>query len=142
MEPKRNTQRMINGILMITTWVLSLVQNIWNKILAVGLPGLVVVAGDTRISKGYGIISREASKVVQLTDKCFLATSGMYADFIALRKTLEARLQAYEYQNERQVRSIYINQGHYRNFSSVVVKDVVRKAFLSLLHIQFVGWIR
>lgn len=60
--------------------------------LAIGLPGLVIVAGDTRISQGYNIISRETSKIVQLTDKTFLATSGMYADFIGLRKFMEARL--------------------------------------------------
>lgn len=71
--------------------------------LAIGLPGVCVVAGDTRLSVGYNIISREATKLQKLTDKCILATSGMYADFIALKKQLQANLQHYEFQNDKQV---------------------------------------
>lgn len=58
------------------------------KFQAVGGKGFFIVAGDTRLSKGYGIISRNSSKIAQLTEDNFLATSGMYADFTALKKTL------------------------------------------------------
>jgi hypothetical protein len=54
--------KMINGILIKTTWEQWLVTRHIHQ-LAVGLPGLLVVAGDTRISQGYSIISRETSKI-------------------------------------------------------------------------------
>ncbi|CAD8136079.1 unnamed protein product [Paramecium octaurelia] len=73
-----------------------------GTVLAVGIPGAVIVAGDTRLSNGYNILSRDATKLSQLTDKCVLATAGQYADFIALRKFLQQRLQLYEFQNEVQ----------------------------------------
>lgn len=57
-----------------------------------GIPGAVIVAGDTRLSNGYNILSRDSTKLAQLTDRCVLATAGQYADFIALRKYLQHRL--------------------------------------------------
>jgi len=45
-----------------------------------------VVGGDTRLSEGYSIVTRNESKLVQLTDKTILATSGMFADFCELTK--------------------------------------------------------
>jgi 20S proteasome alpha/beta subunit len=48
----------------------------------------VVVGGDSRLSEGYSIVTRTESKLVQLTDKTVLATSGMYADFCELTKVL------------------------------------------------------
>jgi len=50
---------------------------------------MLIIAGDTRLShRKYSILSRDESKIVKLAGKCFLATSGMYADFTALRKLL------------------------------------------------------
>jgi len=51
-----------------------------------------MIAGDTRISQGYSIVSREASKLHKLNKNCYLCTSGMYADFAALKKMLGAKL--------------------------------------------------
>lgn len=59
----------------------------------------VVVAGDTRLSLGYGVLSRDTSKIVKLTDKCILVSSGMYADFLALKKHLQAKIVMYEFDN-------------------------------------------
>jgi len=60
-----------------------------------------VVAGDTRLSTGYAIHSREGRKVLKLTDKCVIATAGMQADQLALHKLLQARLQWYEHQHRK-----------------------------------------
>lgn len=46
----------------------------------------MIVGGDTRLSEGYSIVTRNESKLVQLTDKTVLATSGMFADFCELTK--------------------------------------------------------
>ena len=40
--------------------------------------------------------------MIQLTDKTFIGTSGMYADFVALGKMLEIYLNAYEFKMGRQ----------------------------------------
>lgn len=65
--------------------------------LAIAGPKFCIVAGDTRISQGFSIISRSISKIAKLGPKTLLATSGMYADFVALGKYLKTRLQTYEF---------------------------------------------
>lgn len=55
------------------------------------------MAGDTRISNGFSIVSRDVSKIAKLGPKSLIATAGMYADFIALSKYLKTRLQTYEF---------------------------------------------
>lgn len=64
----------------------------YGTVIAVAGKDFVVVGGDTRLSEGYSIITRGESKLVQLTDKTILATSGMYADFCELKKVLKAKL--------------------------------------------------
>ncbi|EGR33723.1 proteasome subunit beta type 1, putative, partial [Ichthyophthirius multifiliis] len=73
-----------------------------GTVCAIGGKGFVIVAGDTRLSQGYSIISRENSKLCKLSDNVYLATSGMYADFVALSKQLQSRLQMYQYNNQKQ----------------------------------------
>ncbi len=68
------------------------------------------MAGDTRLSKGYSIMSRTASKMSRLTDKTFLASSGMYADFVALSKHLSLTLTNYEFKMEKQASTQSIAQ--------------------------------
>ena len=55
----------------------------------------IVFAGDTRLSISYSIVSRDASKIFQLTSKVYLASSGMKADITALQKYLKARIEMY-----------------------------------------------
>lgn len=52
--------------------------------------GYFILAGDSRLSQGYSIVSRNSSKIHKLSNEVFLATSGMYADFIGLCKFLDA----------------------------------------------------
>jgi len=58
---------------------------------ALGVAGadFCILAADTRMSDGgYGINTRNYTKLCKLTDKCVLATSGMQADTLALQKKL------------------------------------------------------
>jgi len=57
-----------------------------------------VIAADTRLSDGFSILSRTTPKILQLTDKCVLASSGMKADIETLHKNLLARLEMYKHQ--------------------------------------------
>lgn len=51
-----------------------------------------VLISDTRLSKGYNILSRNVSKVSQLTPKVCIASCGMKADAITLHRILKIRL--------------------------------------------------
>jgi len=77
-------------------------QNNSGNVLAIGAPGCCIVAGDTRLSNGYSIVSRDTTKIVKLTNDCVIATSGMYADFNALTKLMHAKLKMYEFNIGRQ----------------------------------------
>ena len=72
-------------------------MNNGGTVVAVAGEDFVVVGGDSRLSEGYGIVTRNESKLVQMTDKTIMATSGMFADFCELRKVLAAKLEIYDY---------------------------------------------
>ena len=55
-----------------------------------------IIAGDTRLSKGYSIQTRNCTKLVQLTTNCVLVSAGCQADISTLHKVLKARLAFYE----------------------------------------------
>jgi len=59
----------------------------------------IILAGDTRLSTGYSILSRDAKKLFQLTEKVFLASSGMNADVVNLVKNLKIRIELYRSSN-------------------------------------------
>ena len=60
-----------------------------------------VLAADTRISAGTGIISRNTSKITQLTDSCFILSTGMLTDAIALHKDLKIQIEIYKMHHRR-----------------------------------------
>jgi len=63
--------------------------------LALSGPDYVIVAGDTRMSDGYTILSRNVSKIYSLTSKCVLSTAGMQAEASTLQKVLTIRIEQY-----------------------------------------------
>jgi len=69
-----------------------------------------VIGGDTRMSVGYSISSRQVPKIHQLTDKCVLATSGMQAEAVQLRKVLDSRLTWYEHLHRKKMSTPAIAQ--------------------------------
>ncbi|KAJ1605861.1 putative proteasome subunit beta type 1 [Cryptosporidium canis] len=76
-------------------------MNNGGSCVAVAGDDFVVIAADTRLSKMYRIASRSVPKTCQLTDKCILACSGMYADITALRKMLLAKIKLYEFEHNK-----------------------------------------
>mmetsp|Transcript_25613 Transcript_25613/g.44776 ORF Transcript_25613/g.44776 Transcript_25613/m.44776 type:complete len:223 (-) Transcript_25613:27-695(-) len=75
----------------------SAYDNNGGTVVAIAVGDRVVVAGDTRVSTSYSIVSRKTSKLYQLTPKVILATSGMLVDAQALQKTLQAHVTNYFY---------------------------------------------
>ena len=53
-----------------------------------------IIASDTRLTNGgYGIVSRNQSKLFQLNEKMVLGATGCWADVLTLTKLCEARIQ-------------------------------------------------
>jgi len=58
------------------------------------------VAADTRLSEGYGILSRSVSKARQLTPRCVVATGGCWTDVATLHRVLGQTCDAYKSKHE------------------------------------------
>lgn len=56
-----------------------------------------IAAGCTRMSTGYEILSRNQTKLFELTDKTILASAGCLTDIVTLRRMLSARLTEYHH---------------------------------------------
>nr|ACG26121.1 proteasome subunit beta type 1 [Zea mays] len=78
-------------------------ENNGGTCLAVAGADYCVVAADTRLSIGYSILSRDHSKISQLSDKCVLASSGFQGDIKALQKALAAKELIYEHNNNKKM---------------------------------------
>eukprot|EP01066_Platyproteum_vivax_P008514 Platyproteum_vivax@DN3581_c0_g1_i3.p1 len=76
-------------------------QNNGGTVLAVAGPDFAVIAGDTRLSTGYRIHSRNQSKITKLTEQCMVATGGMEAEMITLHKVLRIRVSMYEHEHRK-----------------------------------------
>merc|ERR1719219_3395994 len=81
----------------------------------------VVIGADTRLSRGYSILTREQTKCVQLTDKCVLASAGMHGDRNELHTILKLRLQEYKLEHGRDmeisaIAQMLSNTLYYRRF--------------------------
>ena len=78
---------------------------------AVAGEDFVVVASDTRLTNGgFGILSRNISKMFQLTDESVLAACGCWADVLTLTKLINARIQMYKYSHNRSIKTPSISQ--------------------------------
>ncbi|MDP2438326.1 MAG: proteasome subunit beta [archaeon] len=76
-------------------------ENNGGTCLAVHGKDFCVLASDTRMSTGYSINTRVFSKVVKLTEKAVLASSGMVADITTLHKHLAMKIEQYEHAHRK-----------------------------------------
>jgi 20S proteasome subunit beta 6 len=56
-----------------------------------------IAAGCTRMSTGFEIMSRDQTKLFNLTDKTVLTSAGCMSDVVTLRRMLDARLTQYKH---------------------------------------------
>lgn len=73
----------------------SAYENNGGTVVSVSGKDYTIVASDTRLGRGYSIPSRYVSRVLKLTSKVVLASSGMQADIATLHKVLRVRLTQY-----------------------------------------------
>ena len=60
-----------------------------------------IVAGSTRLSTGYSILTRNQSKILRLSERCVVASAGMQADRQALHKMLHTRHVTYQFNHRK-----------------------------------------
>ena len=72
-----------------------------GNILGFASGDFMVLAADTRISRGYSILKRDATKIHRLTESTYILSSGMYADYTNLWKLLDERIKLYQLNLEK-----------------------------------------
>lgn len=77
--------------------------SICSTALAIAGSNFVVVAADSRLARGYSILSRDVKKVLPIHDKVAVATGGCWADVSALHKMLTFRSEMYEHDHGRAI---------------------------------------
>lgn len=78
-------------------------QNNEGTVLGIAGKDFFIAAADTRLSVGYGIISRNTKKIYKLTDDIIFAASGMYADVENFVKYIKIRIDIYRSKNRCEI---------------------------------------
>merc|ERR1711871_28874 len=78
----------------------------------IGISGkdFAILGSDSRLSRGYSILTRDNCKQIRLTKNCVLNSAGMKADRDALHKMLKVRLAMYEHQHGKPMSTTAIAQ--------------------------------
>lgn len=67
-----------------------------GNVAAVGHNDWLILAADTRITRGYSILKRDVTKIHQLTEDTWILSAGMFADYNALWTKLDQEVEKYE----------------------------------------------
>jgi len=101
-----------------------------GSIVAVGGPGFVVIASDTRLSTGYSIYTRDQPKLFRLNDGITLGCSGCWCDVLTLTRLIDARMKLYKHEHQREMSTGAVAQMlstmlYYKRFFPYYVSNVV-----------------
>jgi len=99
--------------------------------MAIAGKDFVIVGGDTRLSDGgYGIHTRNSSKIHKLTNQCVIASSGQQSERITLWKTLDIKVKEYLFACHHDISAKSISQVlsttlYYRRFMPIYTFNVL-----------------
>lgn len=74
-------------------------SNNGGTIAAIAGKGFAVLAADTRLAKGFSILSRNASRIYEVTDSIVMGSGGCWSDFAGLVKQLQYISEKYVWEN-------------------------------------------
>ena len=105
-------------------------QNNGGTVVSVSGKDYTIVASDTRLGTGYSVPSRYVSRVIKLTDKVVLASSGMQSDIAVLHKVLKIRLTQYKHNHRKDMTLSAVSQMlstmlYYRRFQPYYTFNVL-----------------
>ena len=66
---------------------------------------VAVIAADTRLSRGFSILKRDATKIHRLNEDTYILSAGAYADVINLWRVLDQRIELFELNHGEQMSS-------------------------------------
>ncbi|KAK5640488.1 hypothetical protein RI129_011299 [Pyrocoelia pectoralis] len=72
-----------------------------GSIVAIAGDDYVVIAGDTRLSAGFQIYTRQQNKLFPLTKTTVLGCAGCWCDTLTLTRLLNTRMQMYEQEHNK-----------------------------------------
>lgn len=81
-----------------------------GSLVAIAGDDFSIIAGDTRLVQGYGILTRDQSKLFKLTDRTVLASSGCWCDCQTFNRRMQAQLKMYNYEHHQEMSTTAVAQ--------------------------------
>lgn len=78
--------------------------------LAIAINDYAIIAADTRLSSGYSIMTRDSSKLHELTSSCILGSAGCKTDIDQLRSILDIKMKMYRHNHRKSMSTPSIAQ--------------------------------
>lgn len=85
-------------------------QDNQGTVAAIGGQGFAVIASDTRLCAGYSILTRNQSKLFDLTDTTVLGSTGCWCDILTFTRLVEARSKMYLLEHDRPMKPAAFSQ--------------------------------
>ncbi|GAX79214.1 hypothetical protein CEUSTIGMA_g6654.t1 [Chlamydomonas eustigma] len=101
-----------------------------GTVLAVAGLDYCIIAACTRMSTGYSILTRDSSKILQLSNEVCITSAGMQADAKALHKVLQMRNIMYQHNHSKPmsvsaVAQLLSNTLYYKRFFPYYTFNIV-----------------
>ena len=77
-----------------------------GTVVALAGKDFVIIAGDTRLISSYDILTRNASKLVKLTDNAILGSTGCFTDVLTLQKVLAYHIKNYSFDHDEEITTL------------------------------------